>query len=71
MSLSSRDLRRYGFTVTDPAPDVRLTERTVRSGDGRVQSVSVPEGVDPGFDYNPGLGANVLMRQAYLAQQSE
>lgn len=63
MSLSARDLRRYGFTVTEPPPEIRLTTREVNGPDGAKIPVEVPEGIDPGFDYNPGLGAFGRARQ--------
>lgn len=63
MSLSARDLRRYGFTVTEPAPDTKVTEREVRGPNGDPIPIEVPEGIDPGFDYNPGLGAFGRARQ--------
>jgi len=49
-SLSERDLKRYGLTVSDQAPDVKLVERSVK-GRG---TILVPEGIDPGFAYHPG-----------------
>ncbi len=49
--LSERDLERRGLKV---GPDPRMPERTVlnkRTGELR----KVPVGVDPSFDYNPGI----------------
>lgn len=63
VTLSARDLRRYGFTVTEPAPEVQRTTRQVRGPDGAKIPVEVPAGIDPGFDYNPGLGAFGRARQ--------
>ncbi|MEX2155104.1 MAG: phage minor head protein [Gemmatimonadaceae bacterium] len=49
--LSDRDLERYGYQVS-PDPEVRYTVwRNPRTGEKR----RVPVGVDPGFDYNPGV----------------
>jgi SPP1 gp7 family putative phage head morphogenesis protein len=51
MQLSDRDLERYGFKVSDEAPPspmvAWLNERTG-------ETLRVPKGIDPGFDYNPG-----------------
>lgn len=49
-SLSARDLDRRGWKVTEALPGGTEVELTV-SGVGRVR---VPEGIDPGFDHNPG-----------------
>jgi SPP1 gp7 family putative phage head morphogenesis protein len=49
--LSDRDLQRFGYSVSDAAPPSRnrawVNERTGKR-------ILVPEGIDPGFDYNPG-----------------
>lgn len=49
------DLERLGKAGPDTAPEVHLVERTVgqRSPSGP-RTVSVPEGIDPGFAYAPG-----------------
>lgn len=48
--LSERDLKRYGLEVSEP---VELkTRKWVNKKTGEV--LNVTEGVDPGFDYNPG-----------------
>jgi uncharacterized protein with gpF-like domain len=49
-ALSARDVERRGLTVTD-APDIPM--QTVEIADGR--QVTVPVGIDPGFDYRPGV----------------
>lgn len=49
-SLSQRDLDRRGWKVTEVLPGGETVERTI-TGIGRVR---VPEGIDPGFDHNPG-----------------
>lgn len=59
MSLSERDLSRYGWKV-GKAPEVRMEERTVRLSDGSLRTVEVPEGVDPGFAYRPGAMPDAL-----------
>jgi uncharacterized protein with gpF-like domain len=48
-SLSEDDLQRYGYTVSDAAPDSPLVAHLV---DGK--TVMAPEGIDPGFAYRPG-----------------
>lgn len=50
-ALSERDLKRMGKSAPDKAPS--LNEHTVTVGRG-ARTVTVPEGVDPGFAYAPG-----------------
>jgi SPP1 gp7 family putative phage head morphogenesis protein len=52
-SLNERDLDRYGLSVSDEAPPVRMVERTVRTSEG-LRTIEVPEGIDPGFAYRAG-----------------
>jgi SPP1 gp7 family putative phage head morphogenesis protein len=49
-SLGERDLARYGLAVSAEAPPSPLVAKAVK-GRGIVM---VPEGIDPGFAYNPG-----------------
>lgn len=51
-SLSERDLKRYGLTVSE-SPTIEWTDRTVNTADGPV-TVRVPKGIAPGFAYNVG-----------------
>lgn len=48
--LSDRDLERYGLKVSQRAPPVKMVE--FQRGK---QTIQVPAGIDPSFDYNPGL----------------
>jgi hypothetical protein len=52
--LSARGLARQGRSGPDAAPPV-VTRPWTNPSTGRVEQV--PEGIDPGFDYNPGRGA--------------
>jgi len=54
IGLSERQLARYGWKVTDPAPDVGLIPQRIR-GVGTDVVAPVPAGIDPGWDHNPGL----------------
>lgn len=56
VSLSERDLRRFGLKVSK-TPEIERTLRKVRGPKGEEIDLEVPKGIDPGFDYNPGLGA--------------
>lgn len=56
MSLSERDLKRFGFEVSDEAPPIELVDRDVNFPDGP-RTIQVPAGIDPGFGYNPGEAA--------------
>ncbi|MET4206902.1 phage minor head protein [Bradyrhizobium sp. LA2.1] len=53
-SVSIDDLRRYGWKISDKAPPSKMVEKTVRLSDGSTRTVTVPEGIDPGFAYRPG-----------------
>ncbi|MBC7576131.1 MAG: hypothetical protein H7312_02050 [Tardiphaga sp.] len=52
MSLSERDLARYGYQVSE-APETVMVEQTITTPDG-IRTVTTPEGIDPGFAYRPG-----------------
>jgi hypothetical protein len=47
---------RMGKDGPDTAPETRYRIIETRDG-GKIQ---VPEGIDPGWDYNVGQGANIL-----------
>ena len=55
-SLSERDLQRFGYEVSPRAPRSLLVPQVVRTPDGPIV-VPTPEGIDPGFAYNPGKAA--------------
>ena len=56
-SLSERDLERYGLKVSEKAPPIEMVDRDVNFPDGR-RTIKVPDGIDPGFAYNPGQAAS-------------
>lgn len=60
-ALDERDMQRLGKDGPDTAPALNEVEATVGRGDSR-RAVRVPEGIDPGFAYAPGLDR--LVRQA-------
>jgi len=53
VSVSMADLNRYGKAGPDTAPKTRYYDWKDRSGKIHM----VPEGIDPGWDYNPGKAA--------------
>lgn len=56
--LSDRDLERYGYALAE-APPIRTSSYTNRrTGETR----EVPVGIDPGFDYNPGIAGLAHLR---------
>jgi uncharacterized protein with gpF-like domain len=59
-SLSDDDLDRYGWSVSDQAPDSPLVDATIKTSDGSIQTVQVPEGIDAGFAYRPGAMPDAL-----------
>lgn len=54
-TLSERDLKRYGYEVSDPPP-IETETRTVKTPQGPV-AVDAPKGIDTGFGYNVGEAA--------------
>lgn len=55
-SLSEADLKRLGLKVSPEPPASTLVRHTLNTPDGP-KEIWVPEGIDPGFAYNPGEGA--------------
>lgn len=53
ISLSERDLKRRGWTVTDPPPSAGRLPRSIRTPDGN-RIVELPPGIDEGWDHNVG-----------------
>jgi SPP1 gp7 family putative phage head morphogenesis protein len=65
-SLSPRELRRRGLTVSE-APAIKLSER-VNTATGEVYG-EVPQGIDVGWDYNVGkawLGPDIAFGEALM-----
>ena len=54
-SLSERDLKRRGLTVS-PSPPVHMEPKVVHGADGPMVW-ETPHGIDAGFGYNPGVAA--------------
>lgn len=66
IQLSAAELRAMGKTAPDTAPPIRRREWVnKRTG----ETMQIPIGIDPGWDYNPG--ANGTARQAELDQLLE
>lgn len=63
VQLSERALERAGWTPGE-APPVR-TRRWTNKRTGEVRDV--PEGIDPGFDHNPGMASRVAAARQVLA----
>ena len=55
IGLWPRDLARLGKSQPDQAPEVVWTDRLIgQNSPGGPREVTVPEGIDPGFEYAPG-----------------
>ncbi|HEC90324.1 MAG TPA: hypothetical protein ENI55_01520 [Alphaproteobacteria bacterium] len=67
-TLSERDMKRFGYPLSAKAPPLRPLARRINSSAGPV-SITVPEGIDPGFAYNPGEAAwgSTISEQAMAA----
>ncbi|HXS17291.1 MAG TPA: PBECR2 nuclease fold domain-containing protein, partial [Polyangiaceae bacterium] len=46
---------RYGLKVSKRAPAVQMVNFERRTSDGKKTMIQVPKGIDPSFDYNPGM----------------
>jgi uncharacterized protein with gpF-like domain len=55
LMVSARDVERMGLQVADDAPPMNYQEVTVGVRGPNPRTVQVPEGIDPGFAYNPGV----------------
>lgn len=53
-SVSAADLKRYGWTISERAPDTAMESRVVTLPDGSKEVWPTPEGIDTGFGYNVG-----------------
>lgn len=51
--VSVRDVERRGLTVS-PGPPIDYEDRVIGKRSGNPQTVRVPKGIDPGFQYAPG-----------------
>ena len=54
--LSGKAAKLAGWTISDDPPPDPMVTRTVNTPSGPM-TVTVPKGIDPGFDYNPGEAA--------------
>lgn len=59
VQLSADDLADYGLKVSNPPKIKRYVWKNPRNG----QSHSIPEGIDPGFNYNPGKAPSPSKRR--------
>ena len=66
VQLSGEEAGRRGLKVDQPAPN-SPTRQVVNSRTGEVSDV--PEGVDPGFDYNPGKLSRDVQTASVFAQK--
>ena len=56
-ALNARDLKRLGKSGPDTAPPIRTRTVTVGAQGPSPRTVTVPEGIDPGWAYAPGQAA--------------
>lgn len=69
-ALSERDLKRMGKSGPDTAPPVNYIDQVVGERGPSPRVVSVPEGIDPGFDYRPGASELARLRKQ-VTQKAE
>ena len=53
LMVSDRDVERMGLTVAKQAPQIPMAEQAVGVRGPSPRTVTVPEGIDPGFEYRP------------------
>ncbi len=53
-AISARDVERMGLTVMEQAPDIPMVTKTVGVNGPSPREVTLPEGIDPGFEHRPG-----------------
>jgi uncharacterized protein with gpF-like domain len=61
---SLASIARKGYQVAPSAPRVNYVEQTIGERSGNPQTVTVPEGVGPGWDYAPGASQADQVREA-------
>lgn len=64
-TLSEADVQRMGLKVAEHAPAIEWEDRLIGQRGPNPQTVRVPKGIDPGFEYAPG--ASRYARQLQLA----
>ena len=69
--LSEADVERLGLTVTDPGPRPPREEKTIGIRGPSPRTVSVPKGIDPGFEYRPGARSMALLRSVGTATEPD
>lgn len=72
-TVSERDVKRMGLTVAKQAPAVELEEREIGVRGPNPQTITVPKGIDPGFEHRPGdnrIGKSTEHHITSLAKQN-
>ena len=69
--LWARDLAQLGKTGPDPSPQLNWQEQVIgKNSPNGPRTVSVPEGIDPGFEYAPGSSLQRAAAQQSLARRA-
>ena len=66
-TLAERDMSKLGKDGPDEAPPIQWEEKTVGATGPNPRTVLVPQGIDPGFEYEPGS----VDRSAQLREELE
>lgn len=53
-AVSQRDIERMGLKIADHAPEIPMVSKTVGVNGPNPREVTLPEGIDPGFEHRPG-----------------
>jgi len=65
-TLSSRQLAALGKSGPDKAPPLEMELKPLNTSKGRIE-IEVPKGIDPGWGYRPGAGAEIPIPNAISA----
>lgn len=70
LMVSDADVARMGLTVAAKAPPVVWEEKIVGANGPSPRIVKVPKGIDPGFEYRPGVSARAAQLSRAMLEKS-
>jgi hypothetical protein len=70
LMVSDADVERMGLKVAAKAPPVVWEEKTVGANGPSPRTVRVPKGIDPGFEYRPGVSARAAQLSRAMLEKS-
>lgn len=70
-TLSEADVQRMGLKVAERAPAIEWEDRLIGQRGPNPQTVRVPKGIDPGFEYAPGASRYARQLQQALTRTQQ